>query len=618
MSNNSNIDSMYEYPSDETYQLYAIYRYYTDDNYFDSTGIKDISNKATLDNENTPLSQQTNVAYDLFLINEKKNTSKTISLHIKHNWRIERGELVVGCNIENLITKERYNEIVFGGLQYEILMEYNCVSYPSLEYGPINNYSNLLFKTMKNVRSLPNNRLYMNAYVNTPIMLSKVNGKIIKELNNDKNIMKLEKKYRVLKSVDSNRIYIKNDLYTIKDIYNTIDTTVSRYKRRLINYKPIVGYLISKSRLYPHDSQYTKLKTPCSFSFKIQDHTGHIICQVWNELAFIIYNNLNLGDLLYIENYRTNIRPDFLPDDINNSVELKLNSSNPSCKILSIRPNQINIPSMQSFLKENNQSRYHILNLKKSYRNINNIYENMNSIINDNICVIGIIVYISSLQREYNKITNQYYFYRTLLIQDQDDNDSLLLPIFLYANSIQDILQTLSVNNMVCITNLNMIQQSSSSFYLKSSFFTHIFHRKTTIKSFNLINYLELKKIIKNNQFHPYDTRSILKDYQLLNDENINITSLNTLSSLIDNTNIFECKKLLLQGNVINVCVYANGCAPYLLEEEEEGENNSSDDNDDEHHTQKVKKIFATLQSPLLKKKKQLLLLLKVKVYNNH
>ncbi|KAJ7995889.1 hypothetical protein DPEC_G00231390 [Dallia pectoralis] len=231
---------------------------------------------------------------------------------------------------------------------------------------------------------------------------------------------------------------------------------------------PLIVRVIHKSRLRYYGKPGLKIDYPYQAYFEVADQSGTMSLVLWNELCPEWYRGLNVGTVLYLQNYAIKQSyPNRSRPHMNNhqmksfhSVELCLNSRNPTAVLTVVPASSV---SPQWGLPD------------VSYQFTTR--SELESLPNNSACdIIGLVTFVSRVERIKsmgNKGPDRYWSYRWIHAVDGTSNIPFILEI--YASSQPEIFTGIYPMTYLVCTQMRKCQEPDSLPYLTSSCETQIF-----------------------------------------------------------------------------------------------------------------------------------------------
>ncbi|XP_044079200.1 RPA-related protein RADX isoform X2 [Siniperca chuatsi] len=231
---------------------------------------------------------------------------------------------------------------------------------------------------------------------------------------------------------------------------------------------PLLVKIIHKSRLRYYGKFGLKIDYPYQVYFEVADQSGTMSLVLWNELCPEFYQRLNVGTVLYLQNYtlkqsysnRSHPQMDHHRMKTFNSVEICLNPRNPASVITVVSPKSV-LP--QWGLPE------------VSYQFTTR--SELEKLSNNSACdVIGLVTFVGRVERvksKGNKGPEKYWTYRWIHAVDGTSNHPFILEVF--SSSQPEIFSRICPMTYLVCTQMRVCQVEGSLPYLTSSFETETF-----------------------------------------------------------------------------------------------------------------------------------------------
>ncbi|XP_061104777.1 RPA-related protein RADX isoform X2 [Conger conger] len=234
-------------------------------------------------------------------------------------------------------------------------------------------------------------------------------------------------------------------------------------------YRPLLVRIMHKSRLRFYGKAETKIYIPFQAYFEVADQSGSMSMVLWNALCPEWYQRLNVGTVLYLQNYslkqsyQNRTRP-FLADPQMKSftsIEIGLNPRNPTAVIDVIPPKSVKpqwgLPDVP----------YHFISRSE-----------LDSCPNNSTCdVIGLVTFVGRCERIRSKgtaVPEKYWTYRWVHAIDGTSDFPFVLEIF--ASSQPEIFSGIYPMTYLVCTQMRVCRPAASTVvYLTSSSETQIF-----------------------------------------------------------------------------------------------------------------------------------------------
>lgn len=231
---------------------------------------------------------------------------------------------------------------------------------------------------------------------------------------------------------------------------------------------PLLVKIIHKSRLRYYGKFGLKIDYPYQAYFEVADQSGTMSLVLWNELCPKFYQKLNVGTVLYLQNYtlkqsysnRSHPQMDHHRMKTFNSVEICLNPRNPASVITVVSPKSV-LP--QWGLPE------------VSYQFITR--SELENLSNNSACdVIGLVTFVGRVERVKSKGSKgpeKYWTYRWIHAVDGTSGHPFILEVF--SSSQPEIFRRICPMTYLVCTQMRVCKVEGSLPYLTSSFETETF-----------------------------------------------------------------------------------------------------------------------------------------------
>ncbi|KAM9847244.1 RPA-related protein RADX [Aulostomus maculatus] len=231
---------------------------------------------------------------------------------------------------------------------------------------------------------------------------------------------------------------------------------------------PLLVKIIHKSRLRYYGKFGLKIDYPYQAYFEVADQTGTMSLVLWNELCPEFYHRLNVGTVLYLQNYtlklsyanRSRPQMDHYRLKSFSSLEICLNARNPASVITVVSPKSV-LP--QWGLPE------------VSYQFTTR--SELEKLSNKSACdVIGLVTFVGRVERvrcKGNKGPEKYWTYRWVHAVDGTSDRPFILEVF--SSSQPDIFNQICPMTYLVCTQMRVCQVEGSLLYLTSSCETEMF-----------------------------------------------------------------------------------------------------------------------------------------------
>ncbi|XP_032390416.1 RPA-related protein RADX [Etheostoma spectabile] len=231
---------------------------------------------------------------------------------------------------------------------------------------------------------------------------------------------------------------------------------------------PLLVRILHKSRLRYYGKFGLKIDYPYQAYFEVADQSGTMSLVLWNELCPEFYQRLNVGTVLYIQNYtlkqsysnRSHPQMDHHRMKTFNSVEICLNPRNPASVITVVSPKSV-LP--QWGLPE------------VSYQFTNS--SELENVSNNSACdVIGLVTFVGRIERVKSKGNTgpeKYWTYRWIHAVDGTSDRPFILEVF--SSSQPEVFSRICPMTYLVCTQMRVCQVEGSLPYLTSSCETEMF-----------------------------------------------------------------------------------------------------------------------------------------------
>uniref|UniRef100_A0A8C8D1K7 RPA1 related single stranded DNA binding protein n=1 Tax=Oncorhynchus tshawytscha TaxID=74940 RepID=A0A8C8D1K7_ONCTS len=322
---------------------------------------------------------------------------------------------------------------------------------------------------------------------------------------------------------------------------------------------PLIVRVIHKSRLRYYGKPDLKIYYPYQAYFEVADQSGTMSLVLWNELCPEWYQRLNVGTVLYLQNYtlkqsyQNRSRPHIDNHRMKSfhSVEICLNPRNPTA-VLTVVPAK-SVPPQWGLPEVSYQFA---------------IRSELDSLASNSACdVIGLVTFVSRVERIKSKgNTEKYWTYRWVHAVDGTSNIPFILEIF--ASSQPEIFNGLYPMTYLVCTQMRKCQEQDSLPYLTSSCETQIFttgyHKgqpyvsDPRVKSFiqwtkTLKDSVMLKKTAVGGHYCFPHAPIIFTQSVADGSAQVPLVAANDLKSEMEGLHYREHKRLAIQGQIMAV-----------------------------------------------------------------
>ncbi|KAG7484201.1 hypothetical protein MATL_G00046760 [Megalops atlanticus] len=326
-------------------------------------------------------------------------------------------------------------------------------------------------------------------------------------------------------------------------------------------YLPLLVRILHKSRLRFYGKMETKIDIPFQAYFEVADQSGSMSMVLWNALCPEWYQRLNVGTVLYLQNYTlkrsypNRSRPCLADPQMKTftSVEICLNSRDPAVVIDVIPPKSVKpqwgLPDVtHQFITRSE----------------------LDSLPNNCACdVIGLVTFVGRCERIRNKGTTapeKYWTYRWVHAVDGTSNLPFVLEIF--ASSQPEIFSGIYPMTYLVCTQMRVCRESESTVYLTSSCETQIFttgyHKgkpyvsDPKVKSFiqwtkTLKDSVMLKKTVIGGHYRFPPSPSVFTQTLADGVADVPVIAASELQRELESLQYREHKRLAIQGQITAV-----------------------------------------------------------------
>ncbi|KAM4726483.1 RPA-related protein RADX isoform 2-T2 [Anableps anableps] len=231
---------------------------------------------------------------------------------------------------------------------------------------------------------------------------------------------------------------------------------------------PLLVKIIHKSRLRYYGKFGLKIDYPYQTYFEVADQSGTMSLVLWNELCPEYYQRMNVGAVLYLQNYTlkqsysNRSRPQMDHHRMKNftSVEICLNPRNPAAVIT--------VVSQKSVLPQ-----WGLPEVSYQFTTRSELEKMSNGSACD---VIGLVTFVGRVERvrsKGNKAPEKYWTYRWVHAVDGTSDRPFILELF--SSSQPEIFNQICPMTYLVCTQMRVCQVEGSLPYLTSSCETEIF-----------------------------------------------------------------------------------------------------------------------------------------------
>ncbi|AWP00273.1 Hypothetical protein SMAX5B_004030 [Scophthalmus maximus] len=260
---------------------------------------------------------------------------------------------------------------------------------------------------------------------------------------------------------------------------------------------PLLVKIIHKSRLRYYGKFGLKIDYPYQAYFEVADQSGTMSLVLWNELCPEFYQRLNVGTVLYLQNYtlkqsysnRSRPQMDHHRLKTFNSIEICLNPRNPASVITVVSPKSVlpqwGLPEVAYLFTPRSE-------LEKL----------VNNSACDVICLVTFVGRVERVKSKGNKGPEKYWTYRWVHAMDGTSHHPFILEIF--SSSQPEIFNCICPMTYLVCTQMRVCQVEGSSPYLTSScetetFITGYHKSKPYVSDPRVKSFIQWTKTLKDN-----------------------------------------------------------------------------------------------------------------------
>uniref|UniRef100_A0A8C7ZR91 RPA1 related single stranded DNA binding protein n=1 Tax=Oryzias sinensis TaxID=183150 RepID=A0A8C7ZR91_9TELE len=238
--------------------------------------------------------------------------------------------------------------------------------------------------------------------------------------------------------------------------------------RSTLNNLPLLVKVIHKSKLRYYGKFGSKIDYPYMAYFEVADQSGIMSLVLWNELCPKFYQRMNVGTVLYLQNYtlkpsytnRTRPQMDHHRMKSYSSLEIVLNPHGPASLITVVSPKSVQpqwaLPDVS----------YRFISRSELDRQADNF-----------ACdVIGLVTFVGRVERVKSKVDKgpeKYWTYRWVHAVDGTSSQPFILELF--SSSRVEIFNNICPMTYLVCTQMRVCQVTGSQPYLTSSCETEMF-----------------------------------------------------------------------------------------------------------------------------------------------
>ncbi|XP_067463817.1 RPA-related protein RADX isoform X1 [Thunnus thynnus] len=324
---------------------------------------------------------------------------------------------------------------------------------------------------------------------------------------------------------------------------------------------PLLVKIIQKSRLRYYGKFGLKIDYPYQAYFEVADQSGTMSLVLWNELCPEFYQRLNVGTVLYLQNYtlkqsysnRSRPQMDHYRIKSFNSVEICLNPRNPASVITVVSPKSV-LP--QWGLPE------------VSYQF--NTRSELDKLANNAACdIIGLVTFVGRVERvksKGNKGPEKFWTYRWVHAVDGTTDQPFILEVF--SSSQPEIFSHICPMTYLVCTQMRVCRVEGSLPYLTSSCETEMFitgyHKgQPYVSDPRVKSFIQWTKTLKDNIIlqktavgghycYPHASKTFTQSTADASGQ-VPLVSAADLKKELETLQYREHKKLAIQGHITAV-----------------------------------------------------------------
>ncbi|KAM6983494.1 RPA-related protein RADX [Tautogolabrus adspersus] len=260
---------------------------------------------------------------------------------------------------------------------------------------------------------------------------------------------------------------------------------------------PLLVKIIHKARLRYYGKFGLKIDYPYQAYFEVADQSGTMSLVLWNELCPEFYQRLNVGTVLYLQNYslkqsyskRSHPQMDHHRLKTFNSVEICLNPRNP----VSV----ITVVSQKSVLPQ-----WGLPEVSYQFTTRSELEKLSKNSACDVICLVTFVGRVERVKSKCNKGPDKYWTYRWIHAVDGTSEQPFILEVF--SSSQPEVFSGICPMTYLVCTQMRVCQVEGSSLYLTSSCETETFitgHHKGQpyVSDPKVKSFIQWTKTLKDN-----------------------------------------------------------------------------------------------------------------------
>uniref|UniRef100_UPI003AAD73EB RPA-related protein RADX n=1 Tax=Centroberyx gerrardi TaxID=166262 RepID=UPI003AAD73EB len=324
---------------------------------------------------------------------------------------------------------------------------------------------------------------------------------------------------------------------------------------------PLLVRIIHKSRLRYYGKFGLKIDYPYQAYFEVADQSGTMSLVLWNELCPEFYQRLDVGTVLYLQNYslkpsyanRSHPQMDHHRMKIFKSVEICLNPRNPASVVTVVSPKNVlpqwGLPEVAYQFTTRSE---------------------LENLANNSACdVIGLVTFVGRVERvrsKGNKGPEKYWSHRWIHAVDGTSNHPFILEIF--SSSQPEIFNHVCPMTYLVCTQMRVCQVEGSPPYLTSSCETEMFitgyhKRQPYVCDPRVKSFIQWTKTLKDNvvlqktavgghYFFPHAPR-VFTQSMADNSDQVPLVAAADLKRELEALQYREHKRLAIQGQIMAV-----------------------------------------------------------------
>ncbi|XP_077360921.1 LOW QUALITY PROTEIN: RPA-related protein RADX [Festucalex cinctus] len=322
---------------------------------------------------------------------------------------------------------------------------------------------------------------------------------------------------------------------------------------------PLLVKIIQKSRLRYYGKFGSKIDFPYQAYFEVADQSGIMSLVLWNELCPQFYNSLNVGTVLYIQNYalklsysnRSRPQMDHYGIKTFTSIEICLNARNPTSLITVVPPKNVH-------------PQWSLPNVSYRFATRSAI----ETLANNAVCdIIGLVTFVGRVERikgKGNSGPEKYWSFRWVHAIDGTSEHPFVLELF--SSSQPEIFGSICPLAYLVCTQMRVCQVEGSLPYLTSSCETEIFitgyhkgkpykndptvmslmQRNKTLKDYMVLD----KAVVGGHYCYPHAPRTFT---QPVAETSVPLVAASDLKKELETLQYREHKKVAIQGQIMAV-----------------------------------------------------------------